>query len=69
MYKYILPNADNQPKKYSTESNSVIIIGANGFGKARLGVWIEKNSINAPPIQACTGVENYKEKQNRLKLL
>lgn len=69
MYKYILPNADNQPKEYSTEPNSVIIIGANGSGKIRLGVWIEKYSVNAPPTQTCTGVENYKEKQNRLKLL
>ena len=69
MYKYILPNADNQPKEYSAESNSVKIIGVNGSGKTRLGVWIDKYSINAPPIQTCTGVENYKEKQNRLKLL
>lgn len=46
MYKYILPNADNQPVEYSTETNSVIIIGANGSGKTRLGVWIEKNSLS-----------------------
>ena len=46
MYKFILPNANNQPEEYSTESNSVIIIGANGSGKTRLGVWIEKNSLN-----------------------
>ena len=46
MYKYILPNVDNQPVEYSTETNSVIIIGANGSGKTRLGVWIEKNSLS-----------------------
>ena len=42
MYKFILPNVSNKPEEYSTESNSVIIIGANGSGKTRLGVWIEK---------------------------
>ena len=46
MYKFILPNADNQPEEYNIESNSVIIIGANGSGKTRLGVWIEKNSLS-----------------------
>lgn len=46
MYKIILPNVNNEPEEYSTESNSVIIIGANGSGKTRLGVWIEKNSLN-----------------------
>lgn len=41
-YKYCLPNETNQPTEYITQNNSVIIIGANGSGKSKLGEWIEK---------------------------
>lgn len=41
-YKYYLPNETNQPIEYTTQNNSVIIIGANGSGKSRLGEWMEK---------------------------
>lgn len=43
-YKYYLPEKDNKYKEYCVESNSVIIIGANGSGKTRLGEWIERKS-------------------------
>lgn len=41
-YKYYLPNEINKPVEYTTQNNSVIIIGANGSGKTRLGEWMEK---------------------------
>lgn len=43
-YKYYLPDQDNNSREYCVDNNSVIIIGANGSGKTRLGEWIEKNS-------------------------
>lgn len=43
MHKYILPDAEGNIVNMSTEKSSMIIIGANGAGKSRLGVWIEKN--------------------------
>lgn len=46
MYKYNLPNIDGMIKQYETENNSLIIIGANGSGKSRLGAWIEENNID-----------------------
>lgn len=42
-YKYMLPDEIGLPKSYETENHSMIIIGANGSGKTRLGAWIEKN--------------------------
>jgi ABC-type dipeptide/oligopeptide/nickel transport system ATPase subunit len=46
-YTYKLPESittenNQQTGERSTETNSVIIIGANGSGKSRLGAWIEK---------------------------
>lgn len=41
-YKCYLPNEANQPVGYTTQNNSVIIIGANGSGKSKLGEWMEK---------------------------
>lgn len=43
-YSYILPDENNQPVKKHTKCHSMIMIGANGSGKTRLGVWIEKNT-------------------------
>lgn len=43
MHNYILPDAEGNIVNMSTEKSSMIIIGANGAGKSRLGVWIEKN--------------------------
>lgn len=40
-YKYWLPDSDGTRKDYITEKNSVVIIGANGAGKSKLGAWIE----------------------------
>ena len=46
MYTYILPDNDNSPKEYKSEHQSMILIGGNGSGKTRLGVWIEQNNKN-----------------------
>lgn len=43
-YDFVLPDQNNEPEIIETETNSVIIIGANGSGKTRLGAWIEKKS-------------------------
>ena len=40
-YTYWLPDKTGHKKTYSTEENAVIIIGANGSGKSKLGAWIE----------------------------
>ena len=42
-YSYILPDENNKPIINQTECHSMIMIGSNGSGKTRLGVWIEKN--------------------------
>ena len=43
-FKYYLPDGDGR-KEYYTEFNSVIIIGANGSGKSKLGAWIEQQDM------------------------
>lgn len=42
IYKYILPNKDNNPIEYKEKCHSIILVGANGAGKSRLGAWIER---------------------------
>ena len=44
-FTYHLPADDTQTSTYSTDVNSIVIIGANGSGKSRLGAWIEKNDF------------------------
>jgi hypothetical protein len=44
-YKYWLPDETGQKSEYETDNNAVIIIGANGAGKSKLGVWIEQQSF------------------------
>ena len=44
-YQYHLPDIDGNITEYTTATNSVIIIGANGSGKSKLGAWIEQNDI------------------------
>lgn len=44
-YTYWLPNETGQKVEYSTEDNAVIIIGANGSGKSKLGAWIEQQDF------------------------
>lgn len=44
-YTYWLPDAAGAKKDYTTESNAVVIIGANGAGKSKLGAWIEQKNM------------------------
>lgn len=44
--KYYLPLKKNSQKvEIETETNSVILIGANGSGKSHLGAWIERQNL------------------------
>lgn len=45
-YKYMLPNDAGAPIQYFTDNNSIIIIGANGSGKSKLGAWMEQQDMN-----------------------
>ena len=44
-FEYWLPNKIGQKEKHKTETNSVVIIGANGSGKSKLGAWIEQQDL------------------------
>lgn len=44
-HKYRLPAGKGNITEYEIVSNSVIIIGANGSGKSKLGAWIEKSDF------------------------
>lgn len=46
MFTYWLPDENNQKQEYTTNSNSLVIIGANGSGKSKLGAWIEQQSFD-----------------------
>jgi len=42
-YTYYIPNENGEAEEKNLEDiNSVIIIGANGSGKSRLGAWMER---------------------------
>lgn len=45
MFKYILPDNKLTKKEFETDKNAVIIIGANGSGKSKLGGWIEEQDM------------------------
>lgn len=44
-YKLILPLIDGTRKELVTTNQSILLIGANGAGKTRLGAWIEMQSM------------------------
>lgn len=44
-FKYYLPDENGTKTEHSTDSNAVIIIGANGSGKSKLGAWIEQQDL------------------------
>lgn len=43
-FTYWLPDENGNKIDVTTESNAVIIVGANGSGKSKLGAWIEQQS-------------------------
>lgn len=44
-HMYWLPDEQGHKQEFETESNAIIIIGANGAGKSKLGAWIERQSL------------------------
>lgn len=44
-YRIKLPDENNQVRIEELENNALIIIGANGTGKSRLGAWIEQQDF------------------------
>ncbi|HEC1786109.1 AAA family ATPase [Campylobacter sp. IFREMER_LSEM_CL292] len=42
-YIYYLPDENGDKKEFKTNANSIIIVGANGSGKSRLGAWMKNN--------------------------
>lgn len=44
-YKYKLPEKDGGAIEHTTYNNSIIIIGANGSGKSKLGAWMEQQDL------------------------
>ena len=45
MRRYWLPDEQGNKNVYETNQNAVIIIGANGAGKSKLGAWIEQQNM------------------------
>lgn len=44
-FTYWLPNEQGRKQRCETTNNSVIIVGANGAGKSKLGAWIEQQDL------------------------
>lgn len=44
-YTYWLPDDNGNRIEFTTDNNAVIIIGANGSGKSKLGAWIEQKNL------------------------
>lgn len=73
-FKYFLPEGElvinvqlpSGRKEYETENNSIIIIGANGSGKSRLGAWIEKQDGVAGNVHRVSGQRNLNFSENIL---
>lgn len=45
-YHYWLPDHEGNRLERDTKSNAVVIIGANGSGKSKLGAWIESQDLD-----------------------
>ena len=74
-YKYKLPKINGGIEEHTTNNNSVIIIGANGSGKSKLGAWIEdRDSDNVHRIGAQRNLNfktnlqlsNYNDAKNKI---
>lgn len=61
-YSYKLPSPDGQIEEYKTNYNSLILIGANGSGKSKLGAWIEDQ--NPENVHRIGAQRNLNFKQN-----
>ncbi|AJD03797.1 ATPase, AAA family (DUF4435 domain) [Campylobacter lari CCUG 22395] len=73
-YIYYLPDENGDKKEFKTNTNSIIVVGANGSGKSRLGAWMEKEygNLYRIPAQRDTTIPehitryNYKQAKNNL---
>lgn len=74
-YTYWLPDEQGKREDYETEINAVMIVGANGSGKSKLGAWIEQQSwknvhrVGAQrslTFQENIPLKNYSEAQNKV---
>lgn len=66
-YHYLLPNIDGEVCHNITKTNSVILIGANGSGKSRLGSWMEEkkpNDVHRVAAQRMLRFTDYIEPKN-----
>ena len=45
-FTYFLPDENGNKTEHKTPTNVVIIIGANGSGKSKLGAWIEQQNMD-----------------------
>ena len=45
-FTYYLPDGQGNKIEHNTESNAIVIIGANGSGKSKLGAWIEQQNMD-----------------------
>lgn len=45
IYHYWLPDQEGNKKELTTDKNAIIIVGANGAGKSKLGAWIEQQNF------------------------
>lgn len=45
-FTYYLPDDAGNKTEHQTESNSVVIVGANGSGKSKLGAWMELQNMD-----------------------
>lgn len=45
-FAYYLPDESGNKTEHQTEFNSVIIVGANGSGKSKLGAWMEQQNMD-----------------------
>ena len=45
-FTYWLPDEHSKKREYKTSNNAVIIVGANGAGKSKLGAWIESQNFD-----------------------
>lgn len=45
-FTYWLPDETGKKVDFTTDVSSIIIIGANGSGKSKLGAWIEQQNYS-----------------------
>lgn len=60
-FTYWLPDENGERQEHSTKHNSIVIIGANGSGKSKLGAWIEEIDSNGTHRIAAQRKLNFKE--------